>query len=939
MNQWKKHSGRWRLGTLPLSILLTAVLAVGVAAAQSASVSGTVKDADGHPLPGVVIKMINMASGEETGATTDADGAYNVAGLPAGQYRFIASIGGYADYAVSVSLDDGESASEDLTLYPGALVEKVTVTAAKGERPVEELPVVVSVIGRDEIDDRRPESPQQAMEKVPNMRTFAQDPARQRPNLRGLQSSRVLVMVDGERLNNSRMTASSDGVSPSMIDVSQIESIEVVGGAASALWGSDAIGGTVNILTKAPIRPAEGTHQRAKLSLDYATASGNDREAFAYEIAQQKWAGRVSYSQFKTNPWKTGNRAINPNTIIPAANFALDVADYLDSLPGGGGEVDSFIQSYAVYNLPAGDDIFYGDGDGMNAQADFWFYPAEKHELRLRYLTSQHDDLQLAFRGPPTDRLFQSNKYRNYDKFSFGWDMVRVTPWLSRINAQVYTSKFEREAISDNYTIDQGSSWDTADPDGVPDSGDEFNFFTGDPSEHTLSYLQSTFMDIDQTGAFGNFHFEPWKNAILIAGLSYFDEENADSLVRRFPDGSLMFTSVTIPNTTYENTALFAQLEYKPAPWLKLTAGARRDKWETEARPTEGYAEGAVGDTLRFYLDNGAIEANPGELDVAGLAGLEQLGIGSISTENDVTTKNIGVTFLTPVGINPYVRWADSYREPDMSSRYLVRDFGFPGFVIAVIPNLALKPEEGENLDVGFKVKRRLWQAQLGYFKNELTNFLSFGQSGFYFDFAGVQPNAIFYQSINLSEAEISGWEGLFEAVTPLGTAGSLTTYVTLSTLTGENKNPSDADIAIIDEFYGRDDTPIEFKGSVSDVPLGGIIPFQANATFRFTPLDDKWFLEWELRHVDTIDRVDPSIFTDFEAGQYGPMQSLFGFTKHTVRAGFDLPTKQNFPLRGVVAIDNLFDDLYFDPFQLAPATGRSIRLGITARWDSLGRE
>lgn len=921
----------WRRWILTALLFVTVCGFVGASFAQdgSASVNGVVNDWEGKPLPGVLVKLINYASGKAYGGTTGPDGTYKVTGLPPGEYRLVGSLDAHADYDVSLTFSDGETIRHDFTIYPGEIAAEITVTAAKGQRAVSELPLVVSVLTSRDIENRRPASPQEAYENVPNMRMVGQDMHRARPNLRGLSGSRVLILLDGERMNNSRMTAGQDGISPSMIDTAQIDSIEVIGGASSALYGTDAIGGTINIVTKAPYRPTEGTHQRARFDFDYRFGEELMKPSVSYEFGQQKWAMRASYSYFDTNTWESGRENITPLQIKPLADFSLDVAETL-------GVASTYARNFAFYNQQAGENIPWGEGSGFNAQADLWFFPTEDQQIRFRYLTSQHEDLELAFRGPPTDIRYQNNKYRDFNKFSLAYDATWLFDWLPKFSLGAYSQTYERAAEQEDYQIEQGSSWDIGDTDG--DGSMDDYFFTGNISDFSRTgFYRIGVMEIEQTGINMQAQFEPWKNAILTTGLNYLNEEATDRGITQIRDesGEVSFeeVAISIPNTEYEDKGLFAQLEWKIVPWLRLSAGARADNWETIASPTEGWLEGTVGNTVAAY--ESFIRANPQGLDVAGL---EQIfaGAGSeaLTTDNDVTTSNIGLTFMLPGGFNPYIRWADSYREPDMSARYLARAFvQSPSILVAVIPNTALEPEEGDNFDVGVKVNRGRWQAQAGYFKNELTNFLSFG-FGQFVNFGprpeGVPPIALLYHQRNLTEAEIEGYEVLFESVLPLGRAGSLTPSVSLSWIKGTNLDPDPTDLAVVEEYFGRDDTFISFEGSANDVPLGGLVPFQGSLNLRYTALSGDWWMEWAIKHVGTIDRVDPGTFTDAEVGQYGPLQSLYGYTRHSLRAGFRL---KNHPLRFAFGIENLFDELYFDPFQLAPARGRTFTFGMTYDW------
>src|SRR5262249_43172151 len=133
----------------------------------------------------------------------------------------------------------------------------VTVTAGKGSpRVAAEAPQFVTVSDASAIEQRRPLSTSRVIERTPNYTTLISTPALERPRLRGLASNRVLIVVDGDRLNNMRSDPTS-GVSPGIIDLTQIESAEVLSGAGSSLYGSDAMAGVVNFITTRPNAPED----------------------------------------------------------------------------------------------------------------------------------------------------------------------------------------------------------------------------------------------------------------------------------------------------------------------------------------------------------------------------------------------------------------------------------------------------------------------------------------------------------------------------------------------------------------------------------------------------------------------------------------------------------------------------------------------------------
>src|SRR5258705_5847691 len=121
-------------------LLLTALLLVPATPAHSqaasASISGTITDAQGGVLPGVMLTVQNAESGVVRTSVTEADGKYRVAGLNPGRYNMTADLPGFQMVAVKdITLQIGQGYSRDFQLALSTLQESVTVT---GEAPIVE---------------------------------------------------------------------------------------------------------------------------------------------------------------------------------------------------------------------------------------------------------------------------------------------------------------------------------------------------------------------------------------------------------------------------------------------------------------------------------------------------------------------------------------------------------------------------------------------------------------------------------------------------------------------------------------------------------------------------------------------------------------------------------------------------------------------------------
>jgi len=137
-------------------------------------------------------------------------------------------------------------------------VEEVVVTATRAPTRVEDIGSSVTVVDRQDIEEKQYRTVTQALETVPGLRMVQQGPRGTNTSIfmRGANSNQTLVLLDGQRISNPSTPTGAFNFANLTTD--NVERIEVVRGPQSSLFGSDAIAGVVNIITRRPER--EGVH-------------------------------------------------------------------------------------------------------------------------------------------------------------------------------------------------------------------------------------------------------------------------------------------------------------------------------------------------------------------------------------------------------------------------------------------------------------------------------------------------------------------------------------------------------------------------------------------------------------------------------------------------------------------------------------------------------
>lgn len=145
------------------------------------------------------------------------------------------------------------------------LLDTMTVVGTRTDTSVRDNPASVSVVEREQIEKRGADSVAELLRDVPGVSVVDTAVAgMKRIRIRGEQSNRVVILVDGQE-----MTDHSSFGAPFLIDPSNIERIEVVRGPASVLYGAKAIGGVVNVITK------KGADEAVQLELGAGYFSGS----------------------------------------------------------------------------------------------------------------------------------------------------------------------------------------------------------------------------------------------------------------------------------------------------------------------------------------------------------------------------------------------------------------------------------------------------------------------------------------------------------------------------------------------------------------------------------------------------------------------------------------------------------------------------------------
>ena len=169
--------------------------------------------------------------------------------------------------------------------------KQVVVTATRTEQDPFDTPRSIDVVSRQDLQRYNFRSTPQALRMLPSTMIQETSPGQGSPFLRGFTGYNNLLLIDGIRLNNSTFRSGPNQYW-STIDPLSLDRIEVLRGPAATQWGSDAVGGTVQVFTKSADRfPADGVRYGGELFGRYATAEDSPAARGEIQVGMTREGG------------------------------------------------------------------------------------------------------------------------------------------------------------------------------------------------------------------------------------------------------------------------------------------------------------------------------------------------------------------------------------------------------------------------------------------------------------------------------------------------------------------------------------------------------------------------------------------------------------------------------------------------------------------------
>ncbi len=431
--------------------------------------------------------------GTNIGTTAKPNGQYTLK-APPGRYKLKVFAIGFQTITRVIKVENSTLQIPTMTLEPiNEELEEVVVTGTKTRRSISNAPVLTKLISEEEIEQTGCVSALDAIESAMPGIQFSPDAHGDNMTIQGLDNSYVLVLLDGERLvGETRGNINFDRIS-----ANDIKQIEIISGASSVLYGSNAIGGVINIITK------------------------NTKKSFEGKIDSR-------YSRFNTlnNSIQIGTKQ---EKFSIRANGFLNTSDGYDLTP-------ETPESYTANP--------YIDYSG---NLTFKYHPNDKLLIKAHGTYFRHESL-----NPETSFFSSHNRYKNYTAGSkVNYSFSKSHKLVFGFNSDVYEAFKVFEKFNDStskssdfryYTFNITDSYDINKKIGLV-TGAELNMENIYSAELFGKQEGEKDKDSKDINFFSQVDWKPIKKLEAIAGIRYTGHSSFGSHVT--PNMSLMYRPIS----------------------------------------------------------------------------------------------------------------------------------------------------------------------------------------------------------------------------------------------------------------------------------------------------------------------------------------------------------------------------------------------------------
>lgn len=582
--------------------------------------------------------------------------------------------------------------------YSGA---DYVVTATKTQLEKKEVPQSVEVITEQKIKELGAYSVQDALRLANNIDVQDNGMTGNQVQLRGNSTMHTLILVDGKRMAAENTQSSQNAYELKRINISDVERIEIIRSNGSALYGSDAIGGVINIITKKSTTPS--------ISVNMHTGTKDEATSFMYSSGKQ---GKLSL--------KIGG--------------GIEKVRKLDS--GVYKNYSKNTTTGAVTSTDASSTNMYGTRRFLNTGLSYAFDDNHSLDFDMNFMREQLKSF--SWSSMATD--YTETQMTTLLGFLRKQAIAGGAP-AAMVNSQVFVNGL----LKKGYTMEQLNA-SMPDPTTIKKYPQlSSHFYDNTRSDYSLGYngkdgkhdynFRTYFSELrkDNTSWYKNLN----TNADKFVD---FDQNNYKQLVVEGKDSYKMD----------DNNTLTFGAEYKKdimnGTHLK---GRGTDQHDVTVNGKSKTSSEVSSETAAVYLQN---EWKIGDK----LLLIPAVRIDHHDSFGTHTSPKLGATYKLSENARVKANWGKGYRAPTLYELYSqMEKVGMAPMPVNVIGNPDLQPEESTNFDFGFEAEKGKVNGKVTYYHNKIKNMIDGGD----YDPDKLAQNIIWSEYINRGKVEIKGLE------------------------------------------------------------------------------------------------------------------------------------------------------------------------------------
>jgi len=268
------------------TVLLTAL--IGIFFAEEIAIRGVVRDINNQPLKEV--KIVLQENGKKKTFSSGENGEFVIpVSVFSTEIQLTFESPQFNTETKTLFTDEMESYLEVVLIPLNLLKNEITITALNEEEPSVSVPFAQNVVSTFKIREKQPENILNSLLATPGVFFIGKGGFTATPSIRGLARRRILILADGARITSDR----SVGTSAAFISPEMVRQIEVLRSSASVLYGSDAIGGVINILAENDLGPD------VRYGIVNLGGSSNDKRRSAGFRCEKNWEHFSFYSNLQ----------------------------------------------------------------------------------------------------------------------------------------------------------------------------------------------------------------------------------------------------------------------------------------------------------------------------------------------------------------------------------------------------------------------------------------------------------------------------------------------------------------------------------------------------------------------------------------------------------------------------------------------------------------